>query len=137
MLCMTPVLSNTSFPYVFKPAENFLNSIMFYVRVPVLSEQIHEVDPRVSTDSIFLTSTNLPAILLAVKARDTVTVARSPSGTLATMIPMAKTRFLTGSKPADNPKQKKEIPRMKATAEMMKMNLSISVDSGVCFLSAD
>lgn len=89
------------------------------MRVPVLSEQIHEVDPRVSTDSIFLTSTNLPAILLAVKARDTVTVARSPSGTLATMIPIANTRFFTGSNPEKCPNKKKEIPRTKATPEMM------------------
>ena len=66
----------------------------FWVKVPVLSEQIHEVDPRVSTDSRFLTRTFFLAILLAVRARDTVTVARRPSGTLATMIPMANTRLV-------------------------------------------
>jgi len=59
-----------------------------------LSEQIHEVDPRVSTDSRFLTRTILLAILFAVRARDTVTVARRPSGTLATIIPMANIKFV-------------------------------------------
>jgi hypothetical protein len=68
--------------------------ILFWVRVPVLSEQMHEVDPKVSTDSRFLTNTYFPAILWAVKASDTVTVARSPSGTLATMIPIMKTKLV-------------------------------------------
>jgi len=67
---------------------------LFWVKVPVLSEQMQEVEPKVSTDSKFLTSTNLLAILLAVNARDTVTVARRPSGTLATMIPMANTKLV-------------------------------------------
>ena len=61
------------------------------MRVPVLSEQMQEVDPRVSTASRFLTSTNFSAILVAVRAKERVTVARRPSGTLATMIPIMKT----------------------------------------------
>jgi hypothetical protein len=72
----------------------WLTVILFYVNVPVLSEQIHVVDPRVSTDSKFFTSTDFTDILLAVRARDTVTVASRPSGTLATMIPIQKTKLV-------------------------------------------
>ena len=68
--------------------------ILFWVNVPVLSEQMQEVDPRVSTDSMFLTSTYFSAIFLAVRARVKVTVMRRPSGTLATMIPIINTRFV-------------------------------------------
>ena len=52
---------------------------------------MQDVDPKVSTDSRFFTRTHFLAILLAVRAKQTVTVARRPSGTFATIIPMANT----------------------------------------------
>ncbi len=55
---------------------------------------MHEVDPRVSTPSRFFTSTLLAANLFAVSVKPTVITARRPSGTLATIKPIAKTRLV-------------------------------------------
>ena len=56
---------------------------------------------------------------LAVRVRHTVTVARRPSGTLATMIPIMNTRLEMSGVPITNPRMKKMIPRMMAIAEMI------------------
>ena len=66
---------------------------MFYVNVPVLSEQIQLVDPSVSTDSKFFTKTFLVLNFLAATESVIVIVANKPSGTLATIIPIPKTKF--------------------------------------------
>ena len=55
-----------------------------------MSEQIHDVDPNVSTASKFLTKTCFSDNFFAVIANEIVIQAKSPSGTLATKIPIAK-----------------------------------------------
>ena len=64
------------------------------VRVPVLSVQITVVQPRVSTDCRLRIRAFCPAIRRAAMERQRVTVVSIPSGTLATMMPMAKTSLL-------------------------------------------
>ena len=66
--------------------------------MPVLSEQIQEVEPNVSTPSRFLTRTLLAASRFAVSVSPTVIVASKPSGTFATIKPMANTRLVIAAK---------------------------------------
>lgn len=54
------------------------------VKVPVLSEQITVVQPKVSTEGSFLTIAFYLAILLDPKARQVVITAGRPSGIAAT-----------------------------------------------------
>jgi len=54
------------------------------VSVPVLSEQITVVHPKVSTDGSFLTIALCLAIYLVPRARQVVITAGSPSGIAAT-----------------------------------------------------
>lgn len=54
-----------------------------------MSEHIQLVDPSVSTASKFFTRTYLSANLFAVIAKETVIHPNRPSGTLATIIPIA------------------------------------------------
>ena len=62
----------------------YLTTILLVVKVPVLSEQITVVHPRVSMFSNFLTITFLLAIYLVPKAKQVVITAGSPSGIAAT-----------------------------------------------------
>eukprot|EP01139_Manchomonas_bermudensis_P002033 Amastigsp_a3487_17.p5 type:complete len:145 gc:universal Amastigsp_a3487_17:765-1199(+) len=61
----------------------------FWVRVPVLSEQITDTEPRVSTCWSVLTTTFDARMRLAAMNSVIATVAGRPCGTLATKRPMA------------------------------------------------
>lgn len=65
----------------------------------------------------------------------TVTVARSPSGTLATMIPMRKMTASSQSQPRMNAMMKKETPRKTATPVIRWMKWAISRAIGVSPIS--
>ena len=71
--------------------------ILFWVNVPVLSEQIHVVEPKVSTVCKFFTSTKFSARIDAASPKHTVTVAIRPSGILDTMIPILKVKLVNMS----------------------------------------
>lgn len=110
----------------------FSTVILFWVRVPVLSEQMQEVEPKVSTAYKFLTSTCFSDSLLAVIAREMVMQASRPSGTLATRIPIPKMRhwrapYLTTKRAS----RKKITPREIAMTVMIRTNLSSSFLRGV------
>jgi hypothetical protein len=104
----------------------------FWVRVPVLSEQIQEVDPRVSTDSKFFTRTDFLARFLAVIAKEIVMQPRRPSGTLATRIPIPKTiQVRTSYFITKRASKKKRTARTIAIIVIMITNRSSSVLKGV------
>lgn len=105
--------------------------ILFWVRVPVLSEQMQFVEPRVSTDSRFLTRTFFFESLTAATDSEIVIVARRPSGTLATMIPIANTRFWMKVYLTRNPARKKRTPSTSAMIVIILMNLFNSLLRGV------
>lgn len=94
------------------------------------------VDPRVSTASKFLTSTYLSANLFAVIAKDTVIHPNRPSGTLATMIPIAyPTAVSTDACSTTNDKIKNKIPSPTAMQEIRMTNLFNSIFKGVSGVS--
>ena len=62
--------------------------------------------------------------------RPTVTSANSPSGTLATIIPIAKMKFVIAGYPIANPRQKRTIPQILAKIVIPTINLLISLERG-------
>ncbi len=93
--------------------------IWFAVSVPVLSVQMTVVEPSVSTLESFLTSTLRLAMRCAATESAIVSVGSSPSGTLATMMPMAKTTAASVSMPTKILLiAKKKMPRPTAMIEM-------------------
>ncbi len=90
--------------------------IRFWVRVPVLSVQMTEVDPRVSTADRRLTRAPRLAMSRTPTARASVIVGSSPSGTLATSRAMAKLAAAASVSPAASPTGRNAIPAPTATS---------------------
>jgi len=101
--------------------KSVLTVILFSVIVPVLSVQMTVVEPRVSTDSSFLIRAFLFAILFEAIPRQSVTVGSSPSGTLATIMPMANIMLPMSLFPMSTPIMKNVTPRAMAIIEMILM----------------
>jgi len=92
-----------------------LTRILFSVRVPVLSVQMTEVDPRVSTADSRLTRAPRRAISRTPTASARVIVGSSLSGTLATSSPIAKLAAAATLSPAARPIGRNAIPAPTAT----------------------
>ena len=93
--------------------------IWFAVSVPVLSVQMTVVEPSVSTLESFLTSTLRLAMRWAATDSAMVSVGSRPSGTLATMMPIANTTAASVSMPTKILLiAKKKMPRLTAMIEM-------------------
>ena len=93
---------------------------------------MHEIEPKVSIASKFLTKTCLSANLLAVIANEIVIHANNPYGTLATKIPIPKIihskALIWTTKKA---KKKKTTPKVTAIAVIISTNLSNYTLNGV------
>merc|ERR1719211_30850 len=79
-----PEISNSSTSLSFLKTNILQTDIMLVVRVPVLSEQMTEVQPRVSTEGKDLTIAFFLAIRLVPRAKQVVMTAGKPSGMAAT-----------------------------------------------------
>ena len=97
-----------------KAPEKATTVILFWVRVPVLSEQITWVLPSVSTAGIWRTMAFFWAIRFTPMARTMVTTAVSPSGIAATPRLMAIINISRGSTFCSRP-MAKISPQMAAT----------------------
>ncbi len=90
--------------------------ILFSVSVPVLSVQMTVVDPSVSMAERRFTSPPERARSLTPIASASVIVGRSPSGTFATIRPMAKLAASETDRPASSPRGRNARPATTATS---------------------
>ena len=93
-----------------------MTRIRFSVSVPVLSEQITVVEPSVSIAESRLTSAPPRASCRTPIASASVIVGRRPSGTFATMRPIAKLAASASGSPATSPSGRKAKPTATATS---------------------
>ena len=105
--------------------------IWFRVSVPVLSVQMKVVDPSVSTASRLRTSTCRCAICSAPHASERVTVGSRPSGTRATVTPMAKTNPSEAGFPSRSESTKNSPPTPTAMAATVRTRRCSSWVSGL------
>ena len=95
------------------PSSHMCATVMrFCVKVPVLSEHIVDTLPSASTAVKFFTRHCFLAMRFAVNANMTVIVARRPSGTLDTMIPMTKTSAVSTLVPRASRMTRKITPKV-------------------------
>ena len=102
-------------------------AISLRVSVPVLSVQMKVVEPSVSTDSRRRTRAFRRAIRCAPTASESVTVGSSPSGTRATVTPMAKRNPSPAGRPSASAMAKNTTPTptaMSATTRTTDLQLA-------------
>jgi sodium/potassium-transporting ATPase subunit alpha len=96
---------------------------------------MHEVDPKVSTDSIFLTSTNLEAILLALNDKKEKNIFESPNvaffGTMCTGGTGKGVVFRTGDETVIG-----RIANLSQSADKKQTPLSSEIDRFIYIISA-
>ena len=95
-----------------------------------MSVQITCTAPRASTAFRLVTSTFFFAMRRLPMASARVRVGSSPSGTLATMMPIMNTRLIHRGRPLTTPYRKKVIPMVQAMAVRMRTMRDTSRSSG-------
>ncbi len=109
-----------------------LGRIRFSVSVPVLSVQITEAEPSVSTALSRFTSAPRRASIATPTASESVIVGSSPSGTLATIRPIVKLKASFSGRPATSqPIGRNARPAATATAAISHATRRTCASSGL------
>ncbi len=110
--------------------------IWFSVSVPVLSVQITVVSPSVSTAESRRTIALRRAIRCVASASESVTVGSRPSGTLATMTPIANRKRSVAPIPSVPASRKNAAPSETESSATTRVIRRISSSSGLSWRSA-